>query len=391
MIRLRGSLIFRLWLPFIALVMLFSSAGAFYYTAKQRKVINEKYKLALDKIGMTVTLGVEFSLNAEDFNGLSRTLEFVRKDRMFDYILILSNDGTTGKQEVLSVFPDTLQLTASLTNEELYIFKDFPFTSETVSGKIRVGVATKKVNQELEQLNKPVYWALLLTFLIMIAIVFYIVKIVTRPILNLASTISNPHVSEEAIMQLRESTYGELKVLTDSYHTLKVNLLKEEKENNRILKNLDALVKARTNALEKAQERLTKAQKAALLTSFEYNNQQQEFIFSDSYAEIFVWPTISTLTDFLQMIEPDKTEMIRFYFNDALSFKPLDEVVKIKMGYAAQDIWVRLLCTKTNDSNQHFTINGTIQNVTRQKMAEEQIIRLSLVAELTSNLSLIHI
>ena len=237
MIRLKGSLIFRLWLPFIALILLFSSAGAYYYTSKQEKVINEKYKEALEKIGMTVMLGVEFSLNEENFNGLSRTLDFVRKDSLFDYILIFTTDSTLGKQEVLSVFPDTLKITASLSNKEQYIFKDFPYTTESVKGIIRVGVATKKINKELELLNKPVYQASVLIFLLMILIIFYIVKIITRPILNLAVTISNPNVSEQEILNLRESAYGELRVLTDSFHILKVNLLKEEAENNRILNN----------------------------------------------------------------------------------------------------------------------------------------------------------
>lgn len=385
MIRLKGSLIFRLWLPFIVLIMLFSTAGAYYYTTKQKKVINEKYKEAIEKIGMTVMLGVEFSLNEENFNGLSRTLDFVRKDTLFDYILILSTDSIQGKQEILSVFPDTLKMSPTLSNKDLYIFKDFPYTTESVTGVIRVGVASQKINKELEQLNKPVYRASLLIFLLMISIILYIVKIITRPILKLAATISNPNVSEQEILNLREDTYGELRVLTDSFQILKVNLLKKEAENNRILNNLDDLVKARTNDLEKTQERLTKAQKAALITSFEYSSLHNEFIFSDSFPDLFTSVDITNLDDLLQLIEDDKNETIRSFFNDTTPNKKIDEVVRLKKRQTKQDMWIRILCTKTNEGKVDFIINGTIQNITKQKMSEEQILRLSLVAELTSN------
>jgi hypothetical protein len=58
MVRIIGSLVFRLWLPFVVMVMLFSSAAAIYYTSKQRTVIIEKYEEALEKTGMTVALGL---------------------------------------------------------------------------------------------------------------------------------------------------------------------------------------------------------------------------------------------------------------------------------------------------------------------------------------------
>jgi len=249
--------------------MLFSSAAAIYYTSKQRTVIIEKYEEALEKTGMTVALGVELSLNTEDFGGLARTFNFVRSEKAYDYIIISSIDSLSRKEEIISVYPDTVTVTSALYDQQIYIFKDIPFNSNSVNGFVRVGIRAEKTEQELEQLNRPVYGALLLTLLVMVAIIFYIVKIVTKPILSLANTISKANVTNEEINVIKKSTYGEIRLLTERFQLMMVNLRKEEENNNRILKNLDALVHERTLALQQAKGRLTKAQETARLCSFE--------------------------------------------------------------------------------------------------------------------------
>ena len=389
MVRITGSLLFRLWLPFVVMIMLFSSAAAIYYTSKQRNVIIEKYQEALEKTGMTVALGVELSLNTEDFEGLARTFKFVRSEKLYDYIIISSIDSLSRKEDIISVYPDTLIITPALTDQQLYIFKDIPFTSNSVNGFVRVGIRAEKTEQELEQLNRPVYGALLLTLLVMVAIIFYIVKIVTKPILSLANTISKANVIDDEIDAIKKSTYGEIRLLTERFQLMMVNLRKEEENNNRILKNLDALVNERTLALEQAKGRLTKAQETARLCSFEYDCNEELFTFSEPVSALFDFPVVQPLETFLKLVDKEKASILHSYLKNASTGAVLDEVLKIKAGSHTKEIWAHIICTKAAPKGKGLVINGTIQDITTQKQAEAEILRLSLVAELTSNSVLI--
>lgn len=389
MVRIKGSLVFRLWLPFVVMVLLFSSAAGIYYTSKQRSVIIEKYEEALEKTGMTVALGVELSLNTEDFEGLARTFNFVRSEKAYDYIIINGTDSLSRQEEIISVYPDTLTVTPALADQQLYIFKDIPFTSKSVNGFVRVGIRAEKTEQELEQLNRPVYGALILTLLVMVAIIFYIVKIVTKPILSLANTISKSEVTDEEINSIWKSTYGEIRLLTEQFQLMMVNLRKEEENNNRILKNLDELVHQRTLALEQAKGRLTKAQETARLCSFEYDCNRELFTFSEPVSALFDFPVVLPLETFLKLVDKEKATIIHSYLKNAPMGAFLDEVLKIKAESQTREVWVHIICTKGAGEEKDVTVNGTIQNITGQKQAEAEILRLSLVAELTSNSVLI--
>jgi PAS domain S-box-containing protein len=390
MVRIKGSLVFRLWLPFVVMIMLFSSVAAIYYTNKQRKVIIEKYNEALEKIGMTVALGVELSLSTEDFNGMARTFDFVRSERTYDYIIIFTTDSLSRQKEILSVFPDTLKVTPTLSDQQVYIFNDIPFSSKTVNGFVRVGVRAEQVEYELEQLNRPVYFALLLTLLLMVAIIFYIVKIVTKPILTLANTIRSSNVTDEEFNGIKKLAYGEIRLLTERFQLMMMNLRKEEENNNRILKNLDGLVHERTLELEKAKQRLTRAQETAGLCSFEYDCNRDLLIFSEPVSVIFDFAAVLPLESFLNLVNKEKATILHSYFKDAPAGTVFDDVFIIKSEEGQRkELWVHLICSKSANAEKGIVINGTIQNITTQKQAEAEILRLSLVAELTSNSVLI--
>lgn len=389
MIRIKGSLIFRLWLPFAVMVLLFSTAAAIYYSDTQRKAIIAKYEQALEKTGMTVALGVELSLNTENFNGLTRTFNFVRDEKYYDYIIIDAVDSSTENDEILSVFPDSLKVTASLKDKQKYLFKEVPFTSKSVNGFVRVGIKSEKIENEIESLNRPVYWALLVTLLVMVAIIFYIVKIVTKPVLLLANTISKSDVTDQEITYIKNTAHGELKLLTERFQLMKANLKQEEDNNKRILNNLDTLVKERTNEMEQAKLRLIKAQETAQFCTFEYSSLTDIIHFSDPATAIFRLPDRILLDEFLKYFEPAKAVSIDSYFKDGPTSMLLDEIFAITPGSMAKVDWVHIICRKIVRNEYDYYVSGTIQNITDQKLAKDEIQRLSLVAELTSNSVLI--
>jgi PAS domain S-box-containing protein len=366
-------------------LLVLAAAIAIYYPSRQKTLFTDNYREILRKTGRTIALGVEFSLKAEDFNGLVRTYEYVRTDSIFDFIAIYTVDSLSKKNELLVMFPDSTTIDPSNLSLGKYLFEDIPYQASGINGFVRVGILEKTIRDRISTLNRPIYLAILFSFIVLGIILFYIANLVARPLLTFAQLIDQPRISIPDIRQVREKSYGEVRTLADNFLSLQERVEKEQSEKDNLLNTLDQQVRARTAQLEDARVKLINSQRMASLGSFEYYPDTDRFECSESMAELFGEMPQKDRSNFLHRVHPQDASRIAPFFQAHAKGTHLNDTVRMRDDLTGKVLWVRILCHAGVDEQARAVVNGTLQDITRQRQAEEEITRLSFVAEETSN------
>ena len=137
--------------------------------------------------------------------------------------------------------------------------------------------------------------------------------------------------------------------------------------------------------LEETKLKMLNAQRMAAFGSFEYKFSENRFDYSETLLEIVGTDAGTSLEDFLSSIHEEDEEKITAFFSASDSSARFNEVLRLRRAQNGPFIWVRIIAgVETNAAGQSI-VNGTLQNITSAHEAEEEILRLSLVAQNTSN------
>jgi PAS domain S-box-containing protein len=383
------SITFRFWIPFAILPVMILSIVAYYYPLEQRKMLIERKKQALREAAQTVALGVELSVDFEDLNGVKKTIEFLKKNSDFNFVGVITRDSISNTEQLLSTFPEGKTFKdVSQVDSTLFIYQDFPFNSKYFSGYIRVAEDLNKIDQEVNRINKPVYIFLLLAFPFFLILLLLISKTLTKPVLRLTNLVkeSKEHLLEKSIpLSNSKSEIGELQ---NVFAELVETIQQKNKENESILNNQELLVKARTLELEQAREKLIISQRRAKLGHYEVNLSSNKWESSQTLNEIIGidenYPR--TIKGMIKLIAPEYQHEVIPFFNADNPENFLEKDIQLVHQINGTNFWVKLVGEKKRDaSGNHVFVNGILQNISEQKKYQEEIHRLSYVAEYTSN------
>ncbi len=137
--------------------------------------------------------------------------------------------------------------------------------------------------------------------------------------------------------------------------------------------------------LEEARLKMLNAQRMAAFGSFEYVMSENRFDYSETLLEIVGTEAGTSLEDFLSYIHEEDQQKIAAFISTPDSSARFNEVLRLRSAQNGPFIWVRIIAGVETDAAGQLMINGTLQNITSAHEAEEEIMRLSLVAQNTSN------
>lgn len=383
------SITFRFWIPFAILPLVILSIVAYYYPQEQRKIIVQRKNQALREAAQTVALGVELSVDFEDLNGVKKTIEFIKKNSNFNFVGVVVYDSATNTEQLLSSYPEGKTFKDVVqADRSLFLLQDFRFNSKNFSGYIRVAEDLQKVDEEVNNINRPVYLFILIAFPLFLIILLIISRTLTRPVLKLTNLVrlSKEKILEQTIpLSKSKSEIGELQ---NVFAELVETIQQKNKENETILNNQELLVTARTMELESAKEKLIISQRRAKLGHYEVNLSTGKWESSQTLDEILGIDKAYERNRFgmENLIVQDFREETLPFFNKNNTEIYLEKEIQLVHQKTGASLWARLVAEKKPDTTgKNILATGIIQNISEQKKYQDEIQRLSYVAEYTSN------
>ena len=152
--RFRPTIFVQIWLPFTFMIVLVLGVLAFYYPQRQRQVLSGFKKEELAQSAKMVALGVQLSIDRDDFPGLQKTMSTIRESQRLDYISMVVSDSISG-DAIFETFPSDFKLQLNAIDSIQYLNVKAPFSSSIFKGYIIMGIEQSKVFKNIDALNRP--------------------------------------------------------------------------------------------------------------------------------------------------------------------------------------------------------------------------------------------
>lgn len=247
---------FRIWFPYALVLLVLTSFVFIYYPQRQAILFRENKERELGELAKTVALGVELSLNANDYDGLKRTVDFVSKSNDLEFVAILEKDTISKQETLFASFPKIPEQQVLVRNESKYVYQEVGFRTPQFNGIILIAASRMKIDAMVSDLNRPVYIFLPIIFLLGLVLFFYITRQITRTIQSLTQS---AHLLEQ----------GNYEILIpgrknkDEIDALRLELIDLRKKNDKLTSGLEEQVELRT-ALRDSELRMRQTMDAAL-------------------------------------------------------------------------------------------------------------------------------
>lgn len=385
----RKSIAFKIWLPFAVSILFCIIAVLIYYPKKQEKIFVESTNAKLKELAKTVALGIELSLEHENYEGLQKTINLATSTAEFEFVSIIQKDPD-GNEYVFTSNPiDYPKETILKKDESQYVYSEHPFQSKTLSGYVLIATSKNDIAAAIVKLNSPVYSFMIGILLLSLTLFFFFAKNVSRPIKDVTALAFELERGNYNISIRQHNGSDEIARLNNAFFELRDSLRRAKKQNDEFNRALEEEIALRTEALEKTTATLKQAQKIAGLGNYEINLTSGAWKTSESLntilgiedAHLKNW---NTWQEFL--MEEDLNEMLTTFDeirnNPGTGFRK--DIRMVVPDQKEKYIWTSILGESFTE-NGEIIVKGTIQNITSRKINEEELTRLSLVAQKTSN------
>lgn len=381
---LRGLSI-QIWLPFTVLFLIITIAFNLYYPKKQEDFYIKNKNNELKELAKTVGLGVELSLSEDNFQGLKKTLDFASGRKDFEFIAIVVRDGLT--ERVFTSYPILPEKEILTKKSEKYIYQRSKFSSNEFNGYILIAASKRKMSEELSALNRPIYFSTLIIFLFTFISYVAIARRITRPLNQLVKITEDMRIENFNNFPLQNFTRDEIGKLGQSIYDLQQKLIEQRNQNKELYDGLEHEIKLRTRELEQATNDLIESQRAASLANYTMNIDSGTGKFPELLFKLLEIDQSDSLS-----LETLKTFVHK---DDYLSFSSLidhpTEGSNFKNEFcliskSGNSFWLSVSgLIKRDVHSANLMIGGLLQDITERKSYENEIKKLSLVAQNTSN------
>ncbi|MFN5370688.1 MAG: PAS domain S-box protein [Bacteroidia bacterium] len=389
--KLFSGLSMRIWLPFTISLVLGMSFLAYYYPMQQGRLFRESADKNLDELSKVLTLSIELSLEQQSFEGLSKSIELAKESRDFEFVALVQHDSISGKDFIFASNPVKLDSALVFTPDSTrFIYKQRPLRTKDLHGYVLLASSRDKLEKEVIELNRPVYFILGAVLLLSLFVFLGIARILSRPVTRLTLAANELKGGNYSIAIDQHSGAAEIVELNNALEELRDALLVSKARNEDFSKRLENEIKARTKDLELTRLRLLEAQEVAELGNYEIDLESGDWHASETVYAIFKIPADYPLNDnsWKLLLNPANTMLVENLFRDSVKYSsPFQQDLRITPeNNPIFERWVSISGRAIRDesSNTHI-IRGTIQDITKRKRIENEVRRLSLVAEKTSN------
>ena len=384
------SISFKIWIYFSLILFLASGIVVYYFPDQQKKSIIKYRGKELDELCRTLALGVELSLDVNDFQKLNKSLNHYRnKKNEFDFLVLLQKDSLTKEEIVFSEINDKTGFDFKKIDTAKFIIKHADFKTNIMSGRVIIGISKIRINNEVQRTNLPIYITLIVIFLVTIILFYVVARNVSAPINKViynAKLLQEEKYTEFNIEPKKSK--DEITQLQNALISLKQSLLAQKTDNLNLLATLENKIIERTDHLNNTLLKLREAQDIALLGYFNYSINEGKFICSDNFNDIIPINKNSdaSINDVKHYIDSEYVEDFENCFkNDSVNSFSIEVKTNIPYKFGGFK-WLEINAKIINDSNiKDFYFSGTIQDITNRKLSELELRRLSQAVKNSSN------
>ena len=386
---MRSSILSQIWIPLTALTLLALGALLLYYPTKQKEIFQRYKKGELQTIGRTIATEVEHALNQDDFSGLYKMMSSLSDSSFLDCSALVFTDST-GKGELNAVFPQEYPINIDQLDTMSFIFTRATFDSKLGPGYILIALDRSDLENDIDQLNKPIFIYFLFFGAAVVFIIYSIARRISRPILSLTDfALKLQQGKYTTSYSTPDSRTYELGSLQRSLKDLANVLQTQKTANAELTENLESQVQLKTEHLQLAFNDLNTAQEIAQFANFSYDTENDQWKGSENLSKLLgIEPNAPTIFQpLLTCISKSDIEALENQLRKAIKetrrfeiqlqwTRPLDQKV----------IWLECIAYVYPGPNRKAIIRGVVKDFTSKKQQQEELFILSNVAKRTSNL-----
>jgi PAS domain S-box-containing protein len=375
---------FKFWILFTTVLIVIFTLFLFYYPQKQRELIYKYRGKELQELANTIAYGTEISLETEDFNKLTRAMNFFRnRSSEFDFIVMTYLDTLNKTEDVLNVISELPSFNYDKTDTSKFLIKNKMFKTKKIYGNIKIGVLREKIESVVYQINRPVYFVLIIVFFSATFILFLFINNITKPIVlsikNAQYLTSNQF---DKFIEPEKTSQNEVGQLLNSLSILKETLQIQKKQNEELTHELESMVLKRTEQLNEALGYLKDSQSLAKISNFIFGESLNTFIYSENISEItgIQQKQLLNYETFLSWIVESKD------IQNILETIVNSGVFEHELFNKNSNKWLYIKINRVFDETKtRYYYIGIVQDISSQKNREIEIKRLSMLAEKTTN------
>ena len=389
--RFLASLSIRIWLPFALSLVLGMSFLGYYYPKQQAKIFRESTEKNLDETSKIIALSTSLSLDYQNFEALSNSINMATTMRDFEFVALIQKDSLTSTETVFASNPQKIDDDVIFNLDSTkFIARKHPIKTKLIDGYILIASSRVKLEDRINDLNNPVYFVLGIVLFFSLFAFFIFANYLSRPVAYLTSVANELTLGNFTISIEKGSNATEISDLNTALFQLRDALMEARQRNEDFNRKLEEEIKSRTEDLENTKLRLLEAQEVAGLGNFEIDLDSGNWSASEKVYKIFNIPATFSLSNnsWTKLFDQGNSDIVLQLFTNSLnggtSFqqdflihpddnKNLERWISVS-GKAHAAI---------KGSSQ--IVRGTIQDITKRKLIENEVKRLSLVAEKTSN------
>jgi PAS domain S-box-containing protein len=387
---MRSSIFTQIWIPFIIITLSFVSLLWFYYPEKQEQLISRYKYDELSHLAKTLAIGVEISLDRDDFTGLEKSITILQVGRTSDFSAVIFTDSISATEDTILVRPEGLNLSQTLNDQSEHVVVKAPFKSNLSSGYVMLGLHKEVFQSEIQKLNSPILITLIIIAAVFLFVTYFIAKRISKPI-SLVTDFANQLNSGnyKALLGSRNAHAVELRSLQNSLSSLGKTLDLQRKTNNELTSNLEEQVKQKTESLQLAFNDLNTAQEMAQFANFSYDTADDTWKGSNNLIPLLglSHPNENKFAPLLQCIRnidlPKLDQKVRTAIKETQRFE-------IQLQWTRPNdhktIWLDCVAYVYMGANRKAVIRGVVQDITNKKEQQQELFILSNVAKRTSNL-----
>jgi len=387
---MRTSIFSQIWIPFIALNALFIGMLWYYYPQRQEELLSRYKHDELTQLAKTLAVGVEISLDRDDFTGLEKSISILQDGNASDFSAVIFVDSLTNHEDTILVRPESFSLSHVNTAPEEHVIVKAPFNSQLSKGFVMLGLHKELFRGEIDRINQPIFVSLAILAGIFVLLTYVIARRISQPIqavTSFADTLRNGNYSSR--LRSRRAHAFELRSMQVSLTSLAETLEKQKATNDELTENLELQVRQKTETLQLAFNDLNTAQEMAHFANFSYHTEDDTWKGSDNLAPLLGIKAGSgnKFRALLGSIKPEDfariEEQLRIAVKETHRFE-------IQLEWQRPDdgapIWLDCTAYVYPGPNRKAIIRGVVQDVTTKRKQQEELFILSNVAKRTSNL-----
>jgi PAS domain S-box-containing protein len=389
--RLHAPLTIIIWFPFAIALSAGLVGMTYYYSEKQAELIRKDAALRIEEFSTMLSQNVEISMIQQDMDGLAKTIKLATKTDDFEFFAFVQSDSSGENEQVFVSIPENINPSLVLKPDTIdYIFRKVPVNADLVSGYVIIATSVKKMNERIHNLEIPLFYMMGVVLAISLLIFYFFAQMLARQFSYLTG-IANELTAGNFEIGIEESSRAsEVLSLNKALVKLRSALQLAKNKNDDFNRKLEAEIQLRTRDLEDARQRLLEAQEVAQIGNYEYNLETGEWQSSETIHRILLVPSnhptsFNSLTSALRSTDQHLLDnLFKTIINNEKAFQQ-DFRLSAKNG-DGEEKWISISGRSFfSEPGKNSIIRGTIQEISTRKRIENEVRKLSLVAEKTSN------